>query len=199
MSRTATITRQTGETEITLALDLNGGDISIDSGLGFFDHMLVSLAAHAGFGMTLRAKGDLRVDGHHTVEDVGIVFGQALLRILGDKAGIARFGQSAVPMDEALASAALDVSGRPFLHWSVPETQERIGSFEACLSEEFWRAVCLNAGITLHITAYGHNAHHISEAVFKACAKALRDAVKVEGTRVPSTKGDVIYAHHPGD
>jgi len=172
-------------------LSLECGEINVDTGIGFFDHMLCALAYHAGFGLVVSAKGDLRVDGHHTVEDVGIVWGQALGRILGDRAGIARFGQARVPMDEALADAALDVSGRPYLRYDVPDAhaQVKIGAYDACLTEEFWRAACQGAGLTLHIAAYGSNAHHIAEAVFKACARALRQAVRMEGAGIPSTKG----------
>ena len=189
MSRTAAVTRKTKETDIKLNLSLEGGTAGIDTGIGFFDHMLYALAAHAGFGLRVSAEGDLNVDGHHTVEDVGIVLGQALREALGDRAGIARFGQAKVPMDEALADAALDLSGRPYLRYDVPETQPRVGEYDACLTGEFWRAVCLHAGMTLHISAYGGNAHHVTEAVFKACARAMKMAVRVEGTKVPSTKG----------
>ena len=189
MSRSTTIKRVTGETSIQLSLSLEGGDLSIDTGLGFFDHMLCALATHARFGLALSAKGDLGVDGHHTVEDTGIVLGQAIARALGDKTGILRFGQARIPMDEALADIALDLSGRPYLHWDVPRTQERVGNFDICLAREFWRAVCLHAGMTLHVTAYGQNAHHVTEAVFKACGRALRAAVVVAGTAIPSTKG----------
>ena len=189
MNRTATVTRHTKETKIVLTLLLEGGEADAQTGIGFFDHMLHTLAVHAGFGLRISAKGDLSVDGHHTVEDMGIVFGQALGRALGDRAGLARFGQAKVPMDEALADVSLDISGRPFLLFDVPETQARIGDYDACLTEEFWRSVCQHAGLTLHISAYGRNAHHIGEAIFKACARALRQAVRVEGSEIPSTKG----------
>ena len=189
MSRTTTVTRQTKETNIELTLSLEGGATDINTGIGFFDHMLHALAAHAGFGLQISAVGDLHVDGHHTAEDVGIVLGQALREALGECRGIARFGQARVPMDEALADAALDLGGRPYLRYDVPETQSRVGGYDVCLTEEFWRAVCLHSGMTLHISAYGNNAHHITEAVFKACARALKMAVRVDGTEVPSTKG----------
>ncbi|MDR3206993.1 MAG: imidazoleglycerol-phosphate dehydratase HisB [Oscillospiraceae bacterium] len=189
MPRTASLTRRTKETEITLSLSLDGGKTDIDTGIGFFDHMLTALAVHGGLGLTVKAKGDLNVDGHHTVEDVGLVLGQALAEALGDKAGIARFGQARVPMDEALADAALDLAGRPCLRFDVPVPQARAGDYDTCLTEEFWRAVCQKAGLTLHLSAYGGNAHHVTEAVFKATARALRQAVKAEGGGIPSTKG----------
>jgi len=189
MSRLTTVSRHTKETRIELTLSLEGGPVSLDTGIGFFDHMLNALAVHAGFGLQLSAEGDLHVDDHHTVEDAGIVFGQALHKALGDRTGIARFGQAKVPMDEALADAALDLSGRAYLRYDVPEPQACIGAYDACLTGEFWRAVCRNAGLTLHISAYGHNGHHITEAVFKACARALKQAVGVVGGEIPSTKG----------
>ncbi len=189
MARQVTASRHTNETRIELTLSLEGGETSIDTGLGFFDHMLTALAFHAGFGLRLTAQGDLEVDGHHTVEDTGIVLGQALSRALGDRAGIARFGQAAVPMDESLASATLDLGGRAFLVYNAPAAQDRTGDYDTCLTEEFWRAVCQHAGLTLHVSAYGGNAHHMTEAVFKACARALRQAVRLEGQAIPSTKG----------
>jgi imidazoleglycerol-phosphate dehydratase len=183
------VTRRTQETEITLSLSLDGGATALDTGIGFFDHMLTALAVHGGLGLTVQAKGDLRVDGHHTVEDVGLVLGQALAEALGDKAGIARFGKARVPMDEALADAALDIGGRPYLRFDAPAPQARIGDYDTCLTEEFLRALCQKAGLTLHLSAYGTNAHHVTEAVFKAVARALREAVRPEGRGVPSTKG----------
>lgn len=188
--RKAEITRKTKETEIELTLDLDGGARSIETGIGFFDHMLDSFAVHAGFGLAVRCKGDLAVDGHHTVEDTGIVLGQALSRCLGDKAGIARFGQAFVPMDEALGFCALDISGRPFLVYNAPMPQPMCGQYDTCLTVEFMRALAVNAGLTLHLKAeYGDNAHHITEALFKALARALRQAVTVTGGGVLSAKG----------
>lgn len=188
--RKAEIARKTKETEIELTLDLDGGTRSIETGIGFFDHMLDSFAVHAGFGLAVRCKGDLAVDGHHTVEDTGIVLGQALSRCLGDKAGIARFGQAFVPMDEALGFCALDISGRPFLVYNAPMPQPMCGQYDTCLTVEFMRALAVNAGLTLHLKAeYGDNAHHITEALFKALARALRQAVTVTGGGVLSAKG----------
>lgn len=188
--RKAEITRKTKETEIELTLDLDGGTRSIETGIGFFDHMIDSFAVHAGFGLAVRCKGDLAVDDHHTVEDTGIVLGQALSRCLGDKAGIARFGQAFVPMDEALGFCALDISGRPFLVYNAPMPQPMCGQYDTCLTVEFMRALAVNAGLTLHLKAeYGDNAHHITEALFKALARALRQAVTVTGGGVLSAKG----------
>ncbi len=190
MSRAATVERKTKETQISVALSLDGGEIAVDTGIGFFDHMLHVLAFYAGFGLQLTAKGDLQVDGHHTVEDVGIVLGQALSKALGDKAGITRFSSVFVPMDEALARTVLDISGRPFLVFDAPMPQELIGGYDSCLTEEFMRALAVNAGLTLHQKAlYGKNAHHITEALFKSLGLALREAVAVRGAGVTSTKG----------
>ncbi len=190
MNRTATVERKTKETQISVALSLDGGEIAIDTGIGFFDHMLHALAFYAGFGLQLTAKGDLQVDGHHTVEDVGIVLGQALAKALGDKAGITRFSSVFVPMDEALARTVLDISGRPFLVFDADMPQEIIGGYDSCLTEEFMRALAVNAGLTLHQKAlYGKNAHHITEALFKSLGLALREAVAVRGEGVTSTKG----------
>jgi len=194
MSRNATLTRTTTETDITLSLDLDGsGRADIATGIGFLDHMLTSLARHALFDLTVAAKGDLHVDFHHTTEDVGIVLGQAIARAVGDKRGISRFGSALVPMDEALAEAAIDVSGRPFLAWSVAFRQPKIGQMDTELFEEFFRALAFNALINLHITAKaGTNAHHVAEACFKATARALRMAVTLDprlGGAIPSTKG----------
>ncbi len=188
--RGAEVTRKTKETDIRLALSLEGGEIAVDTGIGFFDHMLTALAFYAGWGLTLTAKGDLAVDGHHTVEDVGIVLGQALAQALGDKAGIARFATSFVPMDEALCRTVLDISGRPFLVFEAEMPQEVIGGYDSCLTEEFMRALAMNAGLTLHQRAlYGKNAHHITEALFKSLGLALKEAVAVRGAGVTSTKG----------
>lgn len=188
--RQATVCRETGETQIALYLNLEGGEIKVETGIGFFDHMLTSFAVHGGFGLILSCKGDLQVDGHHTVEDVGIVLGQALARILGDRAGIARFGSAYVPMDEALGFCALDISGRPYLVCDAPMPQAMCGQYDTCLTTEFMRAFATHAGITLHLKAfYGDNAHHITEALYKALARALREAVRETGGAVLSAKG----------
>ncbi|MCL2106095.1 MAG: imidazoleglycerol-phosphate dehydratase HisB [Oscillospiraceae bacterium] len=189
--RTATVTRKTKETDITVTLALEGGAAELSTGIGFFDHMLTALAVHAGWGLKLQCLGDLEVDGHHSVEDCGIVLGQALAKALGDKGGIARFGQALIPMDESLAQAAVDVSGRPFLAFSAAFSQAKIGEFDSCLCEEFFRAFATHAGITLHlILCYGANAHHEAEALFKAAAHALKAALQPsEG--LLSTKGSL--------
>lgn len=188
--RNAEIKRKTKETDITVALDLEGGTRKIDTGIGFFDHMLNSFAVHSGFGLTLTCRGDLAVDGHHTVEDCGIALGQALRQCLGDKAGIARFGQAFVPMDEALGFCALDISGRPYLVFDAPMPQAMCGQYDACLTVEFMRAFAMNAGVTLHLKSlYGENSHHITEALFKALARALKEAVCETGGEVLSAKG----------
>ena len=190
MERISNISRETKETRIQAALWLSGGPVKIDTGIGFFDHMLHAWAFYAGFGLTLTAKGDLEVDGHHTVEDTGIVLGQALREALGDKVGIRRFGSAYVPMDEALAFTALDFSGRPFLVYEADMPQARMGAYDACLTEEFMRALAMNSGLTLHMRAqYGRNAHHITEALFKSLGLAMKDADKMEGPGVTSTKG----------
>ena len=164
--------------------------VRISTGIGFFDHMLTALAFYAGIGLDLAAEGDLRVDGHHTVEDTGIVLGQAVREALVDKKGIRRFGSAYVPMDEALAFTALDFSGRPFLVYESDMPQERIGDYDACLTEEFMRAFAFNAGLTLHMKALsGKNAHHITEALFKSLGIAMKDGVRIEGQGVVSTKG----------
>ena len=194
MARTATITRTTTETDITLTLDLDGsGRAEIATGIGFLDHMLTALARHGLFDLTVRAKGDLHIDFHHTTEDVGIVLGQAFSRALGDKRGIRRFGHALVPMDETLAEAAVDISGRPFLAWNVSFERPKIGEMDTELFEEFFRALAFNALVTLHVTRRaGHNAHHVAEASFKATARALRMATEIDprvGDAIPSTKG----------
>lgn len=196
MSRSAKITRATSETDIRLALDLDGsGKADIATGIGFFDHMLTAFARHGLFDLTVAAKGDLHVDFHHTAEDVGIVLGQALSRALGEKRGIVRFAHAVVPMDEALVDVAVDISGRPFLAWSVRFTAPKIGEMDTELFEEFFRALAFNAGITLHVTQKaGSNAHHVAEACFKAVARALRAAVSLDprlGDAIPSTKGSL--------
>lgn len=188
--RSAQVSRKTKETQIDLKLSLDGGEVSVQTGIGFFDHMLTALAFYAGFGLQLTARGDLDVDGHHTVEDTGIVLGQALAQALGDKAGIARFAGVYVPMDEALARTVLDISGRPYLVFEAPMPQEIIGEYDSCLTEEFMRSLAVNAGLTLHQHAlYGKNAHHITEALFKSLGLALKEAVALRGSGVTSTKG----------
>lgn len=188
--RSYSLARNTKETKITLSLSLDGGGISVETGVGFFDHMLYAFAFYAGFGLELTAKGDLEVDGHHTVEDTGIVLGQALANALGDKRGIRRFGSAYVPMDEALGFTALDFSGRAFLVFDAPMPQAQMGAYDACLTEEFMRALAHNAGLTLHMKSfYGKNAHHITEALFKSLGLAMKDAVRIEGEGVTSTKG----------
>ena len=189
--RSAEITRETRETKIRLSLCLEGGAREIHTGIGFFDYMLHSFAVHGGFGLTMQCEGDLVVDGHHTVEDIGIVLGQALAHALGEKRGIARFGSAYVPMDEALGFCALDCSGRPFLVFDAPMPQPMCGQYDTCLTVEFMRALAVNAGLTLHLKGmYGDNAHHITEALFKALARALRQAVTLTASdEVLSTKG----------
>jgi imidazoleglycerol-phosphate dehydratase len=191
MSRQSKQHRETKETTIDLVLAVDGGgSASASTGIPFFDHMLEQLGKHGGFDLRIEATGDLDVDLHHTVEDVGIVLGTALKEALGDKAGVRRFANAIVPLDEALVQVALDLSGRPFLVYEVDPVSEWIGTFDPQLCEEFWRAFAGGAGITLHIRSLsGRNGHHVIEASFKGVARALRDAVKVEGTGVPSTKG----------
>lgn len=190
MARTASIQRNTKETQISLSLDLDGGEVKVSTGIGFFDHMLTAFGFYAKIGLEVEVKGDLYVDGHHTVEDTGIVLGQALKEALGDKKGIRRFGSSYVPMDEALTFTALDFSNRPFLVFDAPMPQERIGDYDSCLTVEFMRALAVNGGITLHQKChYGANAHHITEGLFKSLGMAIRDAVRIEGEGVTSTKG----------
>ena len=184
------LSRKTKETDISASLCLEGGGVEVSTGFGFFDHMLTALAFYAGWGLELEAKGDLEVDGHHTVEDAGIVLGQALSRALGDRKGIRRFASACIPMDEALCFTALDFSNRPFLVFDAPMPQPMIGAYDACLTEEFMRAFATNAGLTLHMKClYGKNAHHITEALFKSLGAAAREAVAVTGTGVTSTKG----------
>lgn len=192
--RIAEIARETGETAITLRLDLDGtGQAEIATGIGFLDHMLTALARHAMFDLTVEARGDLHVDFHHTTEDVGIVLGQALRRTLGEKRGIRRYGHAVVPMDEALAEAAIDLSGRPFLVWQVPFERPKIGEMDTELFEEFFRALSSNGLFALHVMLrHGHNAHHVAEGCFKAVARALRQAVEPDpraAGAIPSTKG----------
>jgi imidazoleglycerol-phosphate dehydratase len=193
--RTASAARATKETSIEVSLDVDGtGVTDVATGLPFFDHMVGQLGRHGGFDLTVRATGDLEVDAHHTVEDVGITVGEVLAEALGDKAGIRRFGSIALPLDEALVEVALDLSGRPFLTYEIEFAPDVIAlgtpPFDPQLAEEFWRAFATAAGITLHIRLRsGKNTHHIIEASFKGVARALRDAVRREGTAIPSTKG----------
>ncbi len=192
--RRATSTSTTSETEIEVSVEIDGtGNSDADTGLPFFDHMLSQLARHGNLDLRVRAEGDVEVDAHHTVEDVGLAIGRALGDALGDKAGVRRFGSCAVPLDEALVEAALDLSGRPYLHYDIdPPGEQILGDppFDPQLMEEFWRALTTAGAITLHLTLVrGRNTHHIVEASVKATARALRDAVRVEGGGIPSTKG----------
>jgi imidazoleglycerol-phosphate dehydratase len=190
-SRASVQQRNTKETSIELELEIDGtGTASASTGIPFFDHMLEQLGKHGGFDLRIVATGDLDIDLHHTVEDVGLVFGAAVQEALGNKAGVRRFASALVPLDEALVQVALDLSGRPFLVYEVDPVAEWIGTFDPQLAEEFWRAFAFGAGITLHVRSLsGRNGHHVIEASFKGVARALRDAVKIEGTGVPSTKG----------
>ncbi len=188
--RAYAIQRKTKETDIQLSLSLEGGKVAVQTGIGFFDHMLTAFAFYGGLGLELTVKGDLEVDGHHTVEDVGIVLGQALSRALGDRKGIRRFASAYIPMDEALCFTALDFSNRPYLVFDAAMPQPMIGGYDACLTEEFMRAFAVNSGLTLHMKClYGKNAHHITEALFKSLGVAVKEAVAVTGTGVTSTKG----------
>lgn len=192
--RTARIARTTKETDIELSIDLDGtGATDIDTGIGFFDHMLTAFGRHGLFDLSVRAKGDLEVDGHHTVEDIGIVAGQAFASALDDKRGIRRFGSIALPMDEALILAAVDISGRGQLFWEADVPAVMVGSFDATLAKEFFIAFAANAGVTLHIRELaGENTHHVIEGMFKAVARAMRQAVEADprmGDALPTTKG----------
>jgi imidazoleglycerol-phosphate dehydratase len=196
MSRTGERSRSTRETEIRVRVALDGtGQSSVQTGIGFFDHMLDALARHGMFDLEVRCTGDLHIDAHHTVEDVGIVLGGAFLDALGDKRGIVRYADATVPLDEALTRAVVDVSGRPFIHWDVPlpADQPMVGQFDAALAAEFWRAFAMEARVTLHLDGLrGDNAHHVIEATFKAAARALDAATAIDPRRadvVPSTKG----------
>ncbi|MBQ3139277.1 MAG: imidazoleglycerol-phosphate dehydratase HisB [Ruminococcus sp.] len=190
--RRGEITRKTRETDIYIVTELDGkGNSDIDTGVGFFDHMLTALSKHSGISMTIKVKGDLEVDCHHTIEDTGIALGQALYIALGGKSGIVRYGTAYIPMDEALAMCSLDLSNRPFLVFNCPFTNQSCGDYDLCMTEEFFRAFAFNAGITLHINLmYGTNDHHKAEAVYKAVAHALKAAVayNADGTTL-STKG----------
>lgn len=192
--REAHIERTTRETDIALTIDLDGtGKTDVDTGIGFFDHMLTAFGRHGLFDLTVRAKGDLEVDGHHTVEDVGIVLGSAFAKALGDKRGIRRFGSIALPMDEALILAACDISGRGQLFWDADVPAVMVGAFDATLAKEFFIAFAANAGVTLHVRELaGENTHHVIEGMFKAIARAMREAVEDDprtGGALPTTKG----------
>jgi imidazoleglycerol-phosphate dehydratase len=196
MARTASVTRNTAETQITLTLGLDGtGKADIETGVGFFDHMLTLLAGHSLFDLTVRCKGDLHVDGHHTVEDVGRALGLALKDCLGDRRGIRRYGHAIIPMDEALATVAVDLGGRAACVFAVDFPVPTIGTFDAQLVEVFWESVAATAGMNFHaILHHGRNGHHIAEAVFKAAARALRAAVEADPRQpgIPSTKGSLV-------
>ena len=191
--RRASVARKTRETEVRVDVDLDGGGVEVRTGVPFFDHMLDQLGRHGRLGLKIDAAGDLEVDAHHTVEDVGIVLGQALAEALGDKAGINRYGEALVPMEEALAQVALDVSGRPLLSYAADIPAEAIGQYDAVLTEEFLQALTRAAAVTLHVRLLsGRNAHHATEAIFKGVAVALRRAVALDPAtsgRIPSTKG----------
>ena len=194
MAREAKITRTTKETDITVSLDLDGtGQVNVSTGIGFFDHMLEAFGRHGLYDLDVKAIGDLQVDGHHTVEDVGIVLGQAFAQAMGDKRGIVRFGDIALPMDETLVLAAVDISGRGALYWNMQVPYQMVGSFDSTLAKEFFIAFATNAGITLHVQQLaGENVHHIIEATFKAVARALREAVATDpraADALPTTKG----------
>ena len=197
MSRAAALSRTTKETSIEISIDLDGptGTVAASTGLPFFDHMLDQIGRHGGFDLTIGAQGDLQVDGHHTVEDVGILLGEAFRDALGDKAGIRRFASGLYPLDEALVEVALDLSGRPFVAYDVPFGEVlALGDppFNPEMAEHFWQSFATSAGITLHVTKKaGINTHHVVEATFKGVARCLRDAVRVEGSGVPSTKGSL--------
>lgn len=192
--RTAEISRKTAETDITVSINLDGtGTYDNQTGVGFFDHMLDQLARHALIDMKVRAQGDLHIDDHHTVEDVGITLGQCLIKAVGDKKGIRRYGACLLPMDDALVRAALDLSGRPYLVWNIELPTQKIGTFDTELVREFFTAFAMNSGMTLHVDQLaGINSHHITEAAFKSVARALRDALEVDPRKsdaIPSTKG----------
>ena len=192
MARLATIHRKTNETDIRLELNLDGGPYSNETGVGFFDHMLDHVARHGRFGVKLKAEGDYHIDDHHTVEDVGIVFGQALEKALGDKKGIERYGFASVPMDETLARVGVDLCGRSSLVFSVNFPSRKIGTFETQLVKEFLHALTNNGRFACHVEVpHGVNDHHVAEAIFKALGRALRDAVRITGKDVPSTKGSL--------
>lgn len=193
-NRTASQSRKTSETEIEVSVTVDGtGSYDIKTGVGFFDHMLEQLARHSGMDFKIRANGDLHIDDHHTVEDVGIALGMAINEALGDRAGITRYGSANLPMDDTLSRAAIDVSGRPFLVWRVAFNASKIGAFDTELVREFFQALAMNGRITLHVeSVYGDNNHHVAESVFKAVARALRVAIAMDSReigKIPSTKG----------
>ena len=191
-ARSGRVARRTRETRVRAAVRLEGGPTRVETGVPFLDHMLEQLGRHGGLGLTVKASGDLAVDAHHTVEDVGIGLGEALRQALGDKRGIARYGFALVPLDEALAEAVVDLSGRPHLTWNarLPAGKKFIGSFDVDLTQDFFQALCNHGRLCLHVNVrYGRNLHHVVEAVFKAVARALRAAVALEGGGLPSTKG----------
>lgn len=188
--RTAEIERNTKETQIKISLDLDGGEVNVSTGIGFFDHMLTAFGVHGGFGLNVQVTGDLEVDTHHTVEDTGIALGMAFKQALGDMGGINRYGSFYIPMDESLALCALDISNRPFLVFKANFNEERCGDYETCCTEEFFRAFAVNSGVTLHIDLlYGSNSHHGIEAIFKAFAHAMKIAVAKNDGGILSTKG----------
>ena len=194
MDRTAAVTRETAETEVEVTIDLDGdGETTVETGVGFFDHMLDSFGTHGLFDLTVRCDGDLAVDDHHTIEDVGITLGEALAEALGDKRGIRRFADRQVPMDEARAEVVLDVSGRPYFAFEGEFSQASVGEMTSYMARHFLRSLATNAGLTLHADIQGENAHHEIEALFKATARALDDATRVDERRgdTPSTKGDL--------
>jgi imidazoleglycerol-phosphate dehydratase len=191
-ARTGRVARRTKETDVEIALALEPGEAAISTGVPFFDHMLDQIARHGGMTLTVKARGDLQIDAHHTVEDVGIGIGEALRQATADKAGLARYGHAVVPLDEALAEVVVDLSGRPHLTFNaaLPKGKKFIGAFDVDLTEDFLQALVNHARITLHVNVrYGRNLHHVVEAIFKATARALRAATRLEGTALPSTKG----------
>ncbi|MGM9912242.1 imidazoleglycerol-phosphate dehydratase HisB [Floccifex sp.] len=188
--RNANLIRNTKETQIEMALNIDGtGSNEIETGIGFFDHMLTLFSFHSKFDLKLKANGDLNVCDHHTIEDVGILLGKAFKQALGDKRGIARYGFFSLPMDESLAQVSMDISGRPYLVFNATFTRETIGNYSCEMTEEFFRAFCVNAGVTLHINVYGKNDHHQIEAIFKSFGRACRQAVQIESDEIPSSKG----------
>ena len=190
--RTARVERTTKESSVLVEINLDGtGNISVETGVPFFDHMMSQLGKHSGIDLTIKTKGDIEVDSHHTVEDTSLAFGQALREALGDKAGIRRFGDALVPIDESLTQVAIDLSGRPYLVYRQPEIVELIGTFDTTLGKHIWESIVAEASIAIHIRVLeGRNAHHVFESQFKAVARALRDAIKLDGVAgIPSTKG----------
>jgi imidazoleglycerol-phosphate dehydratase len=189
--RSVSKSRETKETCISISLNLDGtGKSNIETGIGFFDHMLTLFAFHSGFDLDVQANGDLNVDDHHTIEDIGILLGNCLREALGDRKGINRYGNFMMPMDETLCNVTLDISGRPYLVYHCELTREKIGDYSCEMTEEFLRALAVQAGLTLHVNVlYGTNNHHMVEAIFKALGRALKEAVKITGTEIPSSKG----------